>query len=44
MPRDVGFALVPYIYKGAVFRVKLAHRVIPGDTAIRTEGGYNLVL
>ena len=44
VPRDVGFALVPHVHKGAVFRIKLSHRVIPGDAAMLTEGGYNLVL
>lgn len=44
MPCNVGFALVPHIYKSAVFRIKLSYRVIPGYAAILTKGNYNLVL
>ena len=44
MAENIGLTVLSDIHDGAVFRIKLAHRVISGDAAMLTEGGYNLVL
>lgn len=44
VPPNIGLAVVADVYEGAVFRVELADRVVPGDAAVLTEGCDYLVL
>ena len=44
MPPDIGFAIIPDIYYGAVLGEELPYRVISSDTSIFTEGYDYLIL
>ena len=44
MTPDVRFAVIADPDNGAVFRVELPYRVVPGNAAVLTEGGDDLVL
>ena len=44
MPRDITLAMRADIHDGTVFRIELADRMIPGDTAVRAQSGDDAVL
>ena len=44
MPPDVGFAMMPYVYNGAILSKELPYRMISRNASVFTEGYDNLIL